>query len=191
MDSKKFKDDLLVILDFEGGYANHPKDPGGSTNRGITQKTYDSFKDKQKQPKKDVREITFTDVESIYLDYYLNASCDKIATTHPLTATVHFDFAINAGKTQANKTLQRTVGAKPVDGVIGRISLGAIFSLDDYKTAISYIRNREIYYNALVNIKPDLTVFLKGWLKRLSHLEKVINDRANKYYPENSNKSTA
>jgi lysozyme family protein len=37
-----FDDALLETLHYEGGIANHPKDRGGLTNYGVTQKTYDA-----------------------------------------------------------------------------------------------------------------------------------------------------
>ncbi len=34
---------LDMLLKHEGGYVNHPKDPGGMTNLGVTKRTYDEF----------------------------------------------------------------------------------------------------------------------------------------------------
>ena len=35
---------LPVVLRFEGGYADHPNDPGGATNKGITQAVFDAYR---------------------------------------------------------------------------------------------------------------------------------------------------
>ena len=34
---------MSLLLIHEGGYVNHPDDPGGMTNMGITKRTYDNF----------------------------------------------------------------------------------------------------------------------------------------------------
>ena len=39
----KFKEALEIILHHEGGYVNHPKDPGGETNMGVTKRVYGDF----------------------------------------------------------------------------------------------------------------------------------------------------
>jgi hypothetical protein len=35
---------LAATLQYEGGYSNHPKDPGGATMRGVTQRVYDAWR---------------------------------------------------------------------------------------------------------------------------------------------------
>jgi lysozyme family protein len=54
---------LEVILHHEGGYVNHPKDPGGETNLGVTKRVYEEF-----GGTKDMKDLTQEDVEPIY-DY--------------------------------------------------------------------------------------------------------------------------
>ena len=34
---------LERLLQHEGGYVNHPDDPGGRTNKGITQRVYERY----------------------------------------------------------------------------------------------------------------------------------------------------
>ncbi|MEX0307413.1 MAG: glycosyl hydrolase 108 family protein [Ruegeria sp.] len=46
MSRKNFNACLKHILKWEGGYVDHPKDPGGATNHGITHKTLASFRGK-------------------------------------------------------------------------------------------------------------------------------------------------
>lgn len=173
-----FKEDLLIILEFEGGYVNDPIDPGGATNKGVTQLTYDNYRLKKGLPKKDVREITFGEVEDIYLAYYKGASCDRLEKSHPLTATAHFDFAINAGPSQANKILQRAVGAEPVDGKLGNITFAAINETKDRELYKKYSDARLDFYKRLVDSKPALGKFLKGWTKRTNHLRSLLDDRS-------------
>ena len=43
MSAENYEDCLSEILHHEGGYVNHPKDPGGITNRGVTKAVYDKW----------------------------------------------------------------------------------------------------------------------------------------------------
>ena len=58
-----FDECLKIILHHEGGYVNHPKDPGGETNLGVTKRVYEEFGDLQQ---KDMRDLTVEDVAPIY-----------------------------------------------------------------------------------------------------------------------------
>ncbi len=65
MPSASFADSLPFILRWEGGYVNHPADPGGATNRGVTQKVYDAWRAKQGQAAQDVRQWSDAEMRSI------------------------------------------------------------------------------------------------------------------------------
>lgn len=165
---------LKEVLKFEGGYVNHPNDKGGATNFGVTQKTYDSFRDKLKLPRTDVKNISSDEVEQVYSDYWRAASCDKICPSHPLTAAVVFDCAINSGPKQAIKILQRVVKAKPIDGIIGRVTLSAVFGSNDRQLALEYLDARQDFFFSLVEKNSSQFVFLKGWLRRVNHLRHLV-----------------
>lgn len=175
-DAATYKRILVQVLKFEGGYVNHPADKGGATNKGVTQKTYNSFRSRLNLPVLDVRHITQEEVEQIYYEFWRGASCDKIAKSHPLTASVHFDFAINSGPKQAIKVLQRCCKAKPVDGIIGNITLGAVFACDDLQLANDILEARQKFFQSLVDKNESQRVFLKGWTRRVTHLRKLINE---------------
>ena len=114
---------LPIILQSEGGYVNHPADPGGATNQGVTQRVYDAWRSNGGQQKRSVREITPEEVEAIYREQYWDqAKCDKMPW--PLSL-MHFDAAVNHGVTRANKLLQKALGVT-ADGVIGNVTLAAI-----------------------------------------------------------------
>ena len=57
---------LAFALRWEGGYVNHPADPGGATNKGVTQRAYDAWRVRRGQTKRDVRAITGAEVHAIY-----------------------------------------------------------------------------------------------------------------------------
>ena len=51
---------LETILHNEGGYVNHPKDPGGETNLGVTKRVYEEW-----GGTKDMKDLTVEDVAPI------------------------------------------------------------------------------------------------------------------------------
>ena len=59
--SETFDKCLKMLLKHEGGYVNHPDDPGGETNLGVTKKVYEAF-----GGTKDMRDLTVEDVKPIY-----------------------------------------------------------------------------------------------------------------------------
>lgn len=163
-----FKDALEFLLPVEGGYANDPDDPGGATNYGITQETYDAFR------KRSVKHITPNEVAEIYEKFYWrDGKCDAIAVTHPHLALVHFDCAVNCGVIQAAKLLQKAVGATP-DGIVGSRTLQAIRQQSDDVHCHEYLKVREAFYYSIVSNKPVLNKFLKSWLHRLKKLDQKI-----------------
>ena len=154
------------IFKLEGGYVNDPDDSGGATNLGITQNVYDSTK------KKDVKNITEAEAESIYLkNYWLPSKCDIIDKTHPALAAIHFDCAVNCGVYQANKLLQRALGVED-DGVIGSITLRSVRMCDEVKASMAYLHKRADFYKLLAK-KPRQGKFLKSWIHRLKFLSRM------------------
>lgn len=61
---------LAHILIHEGGKVDHPKDPGGRTNKGIAQRVYTAWRSKQNLPTRDVYLIDDTEVAAIYRVQY-------------------------------------------------------------------------------------------------------------------------
>lgn len=90
---------LTRVLRYEGGYSDHPDDPGGATNQGITQRTYDAWRDRHGVERQSVKHITPQEVEGIYhANYWLKAGCDQLP---PAVAAATFDAAVHSGVTQA------------------------------------------------------------------------------------------
>jgi len=107
---------LRFVLRWEGGFVDHPDDPGGRTNHGVTQKVYDGWRARQGLPAQDVKLIADAEVHAIYAsDYWLPPRCDVLDT--PLD-TVQFDTAVNMGVGRAIRFLQASVGCD-VDGDFG------------------------------------------------------------------------
>jgi lysozyme family protein len=114
---------LAAVLKYEGGYVNHPKDPGGATNRGVTQATYNSYRTSKSLAPQSVRAISSQEVGDIYKSLYW----DKVRGDD-LPAGVDlavFDLAVNSGVSRALRMLQECVGVT-ADGVVGPKTLDAV-----------------------------------------------------------------
>ena len=162
---------LPEVLQHEGGYVNHPKDPGGATNKGITQKTYDSWRDRAGQPRQSVRNIRDDEVTAIYRRGYW----DKVRGDE-LPAGVDyavFDFAVNSGVSRASKYLQEVVGVTQ-DGVIGPATIAAVRR----HAPVGVIR--ELCARRLLFLKGLSTwrTFGKGWGTRVDDVARLALEAA-------------
>lgn len=145
----------------EGGYVNHPKDPGGATNKGVIQRTYDGYRDRLGKPRQSVRRITMAEVMDIYKTQYW----DRIfgdALPAGLDYAM-YDFSINSGPSRAVKFLQEILGVK-VDGVMGNGTLGAIQRRNDISGLIQELCLKR--WNWMKRLSTYST-FGKGWTRRV------------------------
>jgi len=165
-----FEAALVFVLRWEGGFVDHRSDPGGRTNKGITQAVYDRWRAERGQVAQGVELIGDDEVRAIYeTDYWRRAHCDALLSPLDL---VHFDTAVNMGTGRAVRFLQSTVGCA-VDGGFGPNTRDAVARCDQGQAVGHYCQTREDYYRKLVVARPEMTVFLKGWLNRLNALRKV------------------
>jgi lysozyme family protein len=149
---------LKMILHHEGGYVNHPRDPGGETNLGVTKRVYEEW-----GGTKDMRDLTQEDVAPIYeKNYWGRAKCDHLPSGLDLAV---FDWAVNSGVGRAAKKLQTMIGTE-ADGGIGPNTLR---TLDEYiehhgieETIKEYKDIRQKFYQSL----STFDTFGKGWTKR-------------------------
>jgi lysozyme family protein len=170
MPSAQLLSSLEFVLRWEGGFVNNPNDPGGRTNRGVTQKVYDQWRARQGAPAQDVKLIGDAEVEAIYESgYWLAARCDLL--DDPLYL-VQFDTAVNMGVGRAVRFLQGAV-ACPVDGDFGPGTEKAFAACDRGAAVIHYCNAREAFYDRLIEKNPKLATFRKGWLNRLNALRKA------------------
>lgn len=139
---KRFPIFLKEILKHEGGKVDHPSDPGGKTNKGITQGTYNAYLKSKKQKSKDVFTITDNEVSAIYYErYYIASGADKIKADN--LAFIHFDTAVNFGVGRAKEFLSK--------------------SKNDIK---KYDALRREHRTNVIAKNPARAVFKKGWEKR-------------------------
>lgn len=152
------------ILEAEGGFVDHPSDPGGATNMGITFNTLKAWRHPENITVDDVRNLTKDEAKQIYRANYWNAlSCDDLPDGVNL---VTFDFGVNAGPGRSAKTLQRVVGVKD-DGVVGPITLAAVAAVDPEHIIRRFSELRTEFYQGL----STFATFGKGWLRRVKTVE--------------------
>lgn len=147
---------LKMVLVYEGGYINHPRDPGGATNFGITQRVYNAYTGSNKS----VREITKAEVSDIYKRQYWDAvKGDDLPSGLDFAM---FDFAVNSGPSRAITFLQRILGVAD-DGHIGAITMRAISQADTSDLIVKLCNARMAWLKTLSNYD----VFGVGWKRRV------------------------
>ena len=95
MAADNFQKCLAFVLKYEGGKSDDLRDPGGRTMEGITQKTYDAYRDKKGLPHQDVFIIPAPERDAIYRTEFWNAvNGDALRSGEDLCV---FDLAVNSG----------------------------------------------------------------------------------------------
>ena len=71
-----FEHCMEMLLEHEGGYVDHPDDPGGETNHGVTRAVYEQHVGRQVMDG-EMKSLVQEDVYPIYEEEYWNrAHCD-------------------------------------------------------------------------------------------------------------------
>ena len=149
---------LEMILHHEGGYVNHPKDPGGETNLGVTKRVYEEW-----GGQKNMKDLTVEDVAPIYKkNYWGRAKCDQLPSGLDLAV---FDWSVNSGVGRAVKKLQKMIGTVADGGIVPN----TLKSLEEYirhhgleTTIENYKDIRQAFYRSL----STFNTFGKGWTRR-------------------------
>lgn len=167
---ENFDDALKAILKHEGGFVNHPKDPGGMTNLGVTKKVWEEWVGKA-VGESEMRALTPETVAPMYRKKYWDAV--KADDLPDGLDYLMFDFAINAGPGRAIKTMQKAIGAAP-DGAIGPKTMAALKAANQGELVAKFSAEKEAFYRSL----PTFGTFGKGWLRRVAeaktHAETMI-----------------
>lgn len=146
------------LLGHEGGYVNHPDDPGGETNWGITIRVA-----RENGYNGAMREMPQTVAKEIYRKRYWAPVYGDL-----LPAVVRyamFDAAVNSGVGQAARWLQRAVGVAD-DGRIGPVTLRAVGQANPDKLLRSMLAQRLLFMTNLTGWGS----FGRGWARRIASL---------------------
>ena len=166
---RSYSSALKEVLRHEGGYVNHPRDPGGATNFGVTQRVYDAYRRRKGvSTAMSVRHITNSEVQEIYRTQYW----DQIRGNDLPDGLDYavFDFGVNSGPSRAIKFLQRILGVQD-DGIIGNVTLAAAHSSDAAALCGQLCDNRLAWLKRL----RHWDAFGRGWTRRVEDVrEKSI-----------------
>lgn len=156
-----FNNAFKSLLKNEGVYSFAKNDPGGETKFGISKRSY---------PHIDIRELTLDRAKEIYYDdFWQKWRMDEFSDA--MISTKLFDMCVNMGINQTAICLQRALRSAlgeyvEEDGVIGSKTIAAANRAPPGELLASLKSECACFYRLLASTKPDLSVFLKGWLKR-------------------------
>jgi lysozyme family protein len=162
---KNFEAALAGVLESEGGYVNHPKDPGGPTNLGVTlavarQLGIDVDGDGDTDII-DIKLLKLADAAKVYRhEYWDKVRGDDLPSGLDYAV---FDYAVNSGVSRAAKALQSVVGV-PQDGEIGPVTLGGLRTQDPV-TMIGRLSKQRLDFLRGLKTWPT---FGKGWERRVN-----------------------
>ena len=148
----RFDAAFKALIDHEGGYVNHPKDPGGETQFGITKRSY---------PHLNIRDLTLDDARAIYRrDFWDRLQCDAL----PMAARFQvFDAAVNSGPGNAARWLQAAAGVAQ-DGLIGPATRQAVDAMHPAALVARFNAARLLFMTSL----STWPTFSRGWARRIA-----------------------
>lgn len=162
---------LAWVLVHEGGYVNDSHDPGGATNKGVTQAVYNGWRKSHGQKTQSVIAISADEISWIYrMLYWDRVRGDDLPSGVDYAV---FDFAVNSGVHRASKYLQAVVGAVG-DGIIGKGTLAAVDRMGAKETVIALCRKRLGFLQGL----KIFWRFDKGWTRRVEEVRRTALEMA-------------
>lgn len=167
----RFKRYMPYLLAHEGGKVDNPRDPGGRTNQGVTQRVYNGYRRRANKPLRDVYMMEPSERDAIYkLQYWSAVSADKLPDG---VDYVIFDGAVNSGPVQSIKWCQRALSdagyyTGKVDGHMGESTLSAIELHPNHDKLIEAICARRLTFLQALKTWPD---FRGGWTKRIKDVK--------------------
>lgn len=154
---------LKLMLAHEGGYVDHPQDPGGRTNLGVTQRVWEEWVGHEVDEKQ-MRALTSELVAPLYKRKYWDVCrADELVSG---VDYVVFDVAVNSGSGRAIKFLQSCVGVT-VDGGFGPATMAAVNEQDPSELIELYSTKRLEFLQAL----KTFPTFGKGWGRRVAEVK--------------------
>ncbi|MFA5996183.1 MAG: glycoside hydrolase family 108 protein [Candidatus Paceibacterota bacterium] len=161
MSRENFDASLTLVLKHEGGYSNHPRDPGGATMKGVIQRVYDGYRRSHGLIPRSVRMLGDAELRDIYRALYWDKICgDDLPGGIDY---VVFDGAVNSGPAQSAKWLQRALGVND-DGVIGPLTLDRSDDVPAAHLVDAICDKRMGFLRAL----RTWSVFGTGWSRRVA-----------------------
>ncbi|ODT68572.1 MAG: hypothetical protein ABS75_20105 [Pelagibacterium sp. SCN 63-23] len=164
MADTRFDACLAEILRHEGGYVDHPADPGGATNMGITHKTLARWRRVSPWwdlPKTEVQRLTRAEASDIYRALYWDLC--RAGDLPPGIDLALFDYAVNSGPDRAIRALQALLGVA-VDGLVGPLTIAAAAQANAAQIVNALSDRRLGFLRGLVSF----SIFGRGWTSRVT-----------------------
>ena len=162
MAAESFERSVALILAIEGGYADHPRDPGGATNRGVTRSTLAAWRGRSVS-KADVRALSAAEAATIYRARYWDAvRADELPAGLDLAL---FDLAVHSGPGRAARLLSRALDRPETGRVTAEILAAGRARPAEHLTRL--MRERRRFLGSLAT----WAVFGRGWSRRLVRVE--------------------
>jgi lysozyme family protein len=163
MAASSYDEALRRLLVHEGGYSNHPSDPGGPTNWGITIHDYRKYVNANATAA-DVRGMPVEVAKKIYRSKYWNAMrCDELPAGIDYAA---FDYGVNSGIGRAGKVLRRLLGLASNSSAVTDEVIAAV-SRREVKPLVDAICDERLAFLRGLRTWP---VFGKGWGRRVQEV---------------------
>lgn len=160
IEDSRFGKSLDSVFLHEGGFVNHPDDPGGATNFGITIGTLSDYLGRD-ATEEEVQSLDPKVAAQIYKrNYWDKVRGDDLPDG---VATSMMDFAVNSGPSRATKMLQRVVGVTE-DGKLGPITLAAVKEMESSELIKALNAERIKFLKGL----KHWDTFGRGWSARLA-----------------------
>jgi lysozyme family protein len=164
----RFDDCLKHVLAHEGGFVEHPNDPGGATNLGVTKDTWERWVGHAVSVDA-IKALTVSDVTPVYREkYWDRARCGALPVGIDYCV---FDTAVNSGPGRAVKFLQEVVGSTP-DGVLGPLTLRAVHVMNPRDVIDRYCGLRLEFLAEL----PTWPTFGRGWRRRVDEVRRTAQE---------------
>ncbi|HWM49489.1 MAG TPA: glycosyl hydrolase 108 family protein [Xanthobacteraceae bacterium] len=160
MAAANFSECLRRLLAYEGGYANHPSDPGGPTNFGITISDYRRYVNPNAAAS-DVKAMHADVARAIYRTHYWDAlRCDDLPPG--IDASI-FDYGVNSGVGRSGKVLRRVLGLPASDYRVTAEVLAALTKRDTH-AIINAVNDERMRFLKSLKTWPT---FGAGWSRRV------------------------
>jgi lysozyme family protein len=147
MSTAKFRRCHEVTKKWEGGWSDHPADPGGKTMYGVTETVYHAWLRRRGLPIKPVRQITMAEAEQIYFDEYWTPCGGPTLAAGVDLAT--YDASVNSGVSRGRQWLLASIGGP------------------DHET-VKRLSAKRLGFKQSLNI---WSTFGRGWARRVADIE--------------------
>ena len=168
----RFDEIMEIVFRWEGGYADHPDDPGGATNFGITHKVLAKWRGVTAVTKKEVAQLTKAEATEIFRARYFDVI--KGSKLPPPIDLIMMDGAVNHGTKRMVQFLENALGVSN-NGKMSNADVGVLIdSTADQKSLIELSVALAEARKARYLSRPHAVKFIKGWQNRLNDLREGI-----------------